>query len=75
MCRGAWERSPGLRSRTDSVPRSPLISNVSGWFAKNVPRTKEMRGQSSLIARKPRQEYQIDLFFFADLQREKKQKW
>ena len=45
-------------------------ADVKDWFYKNILRKKDLAGYNSFITSKPKQEYQMDLMFFADLKDE-----
>ena len=40
---------------------------VKAWFTRNIARKKDLAGYNSFITSEPREEYQMDLMFFADL--------
>ena len=42
-------------------------ADVKDWFYKNTQRKKDLPGYNSFITSKPREEYQMDLMFFADM--------
>ncbi len=50
---------------------SITIKDVKDWFAKNVARKKEPRGQNSFITPHANFEYQADLFFINDMGKQK----
>jgi hypothetical protein len=50
------------------------LENVKEWFAKNIGVKRNLRGYNSFIADRCYEEYQMDLFFFQDLEKESGQK-
>ena len=47
------------------------IDNVKYWFSKNVERKTQLKGFNSYVAPESNFEYQIDLFYLADLEDQK----
>jgi hypothetical protein len=50
------------------------LEDVRTWFAKNIGVKRNLRGYNSFIADRCYEEYQMDLFFFQDLEKESGQK-
>ena len=46
------------------------LNDVVKWKADNIQRSIQLKGMNSFIASKPKQEYQMDLMFLPDLNRE-----
>ncbi len=44
------------------------LNDVKQWFQKNIEQTKQLKGSNSFVAPYPFYEFQIDLFFLADLE-------
>ena len=75
----AWNDDAGFGSVRDTVKEakkydpSVTADDFKEWKAKqDVGQKAKMRGMNSFIADKPREEYQMDLFFMADQQVDKK---
>lgn len=75
----AWNDDAGFGSIRDTVKEakkydpSVTADDFKEWKAKqDVGQKAKMRGMNSFIADKPREEYQMDLFFMADQQVDKK---
>ena len=45
--------------------KSITMKDVKGFIEKHVEQKKQLRGMNSFIAQKPKQEYQMDLFFIS----------
>lgn len=50
------------------------LDDVRKWFSANLGDKKQLKGYNSFIVEGPYKEYQIDLFFFQDLEKESGQK-
>mgnify|MGYP003344810707 FL=1 len=50
------------------------LDDVRNWFDKHVGRKKQLSGYNSFVANYAYQEFQMDLFFFEDLNKESKEK-
>jgi hypothetical protein len=50
------------------------LAYVQGWFRSNVLNVKHAQGMNSFVAPHPGYEYQMDLFFLADLDKVEKPK-
>ena len=57
----------------DAKEKEPSITlnDVKEWFKKNVEQKKQLRGQNSFIPPHPFYEFQMDLFFINDLEKQK----
>ena len=69
----AWNDDAGFGSVRDTVKEakkydpSVTVDDFKVWKAKqDVGQKAKMRGQNSFVADKPKEEYQMDLFFMAD---------
>ena len=69
----AWNDDAGFGSVRDTVKEakkydpSVTVGDFKEWKAKqDVGQKAKMRGQNSFVADKPKEEYQMDLFFMAD---------
>lgn len=51
--------------------KSITLSDVKEWFKKTIEQKKQLRGQNSFIPPYPKYEYQMDLFFINDLEKQK----
>ena len=47
------------------------LEEVKKWFNKNVEQKTKHSGQNSFVAKRPYQEFQVDLFFINDLENQK----
>lgn len=47
------------------------VEDVRKWYSKNVEQKTKHVGQNSFVAKKPYQEFQVDIFFIKDLQKQK----
>ena len=47
------------------------LDDVKNWFNKNVEQKTKHSGQNSFVAKKPFEEFQVDLFFINDLENQK----
>ena len=57
------------------VDPSITIGQVQEWIAKNTHRKTNLTGFNSYVSPGPKQEYQVDHFFMADLKDEEQQKF
>ena len=44
--------------------KSITYVDIQAWFKKNIERKTQLKGYNSFIASEPKQEYQMDLFFY-----------
>jgi hypothetical protein len=51
------------------------LNYVRQWFKSNLETTKQVKGSNSFVAPYPYYEYQLDLMFFSDLQKQTKQQF
>ena len=53
-------------TQSHGVDKRITEANVKTWFYNNIPRKTDLAGYNSFIAKKPKQEYQMDLMFLKD---------
>jgi hypothetical protein len=51
------------------------LNYVKQWFKSNLEATKQVKGSNSFVAPYPYYEYQLDLMFFSDLNKQKTQQF
>ena len=56
------------------VDKDITLQDVQEWFDKNIGRKTQLRGYNSFTPDGPYQEYQLDLFYFQDLNKESERK-